>query len=992
MKPQLPPPRGAASSIRLRLAALRRLARRVAASVVAAEPAASSAARVVLPPDALAPDVASQALRACEERLQRVLAASQLALWDFDGSTGVFELAGSSLSDGATLMSAATLAERIHRDDLPALRAAFIAALKGPDASFRTEYRLRRDDGSWCWKLSEAQVVERDGAGRALRMVGTSRDISERRQGEALLLGQKQVLALIADGTPLQDVLAALMRFVEAQSPGMLCSVLLLDADGLHLTHGAAPSLPPAYAQAIDGVTIGPSVGSCGTAAFRREAVIVEDIATDPLWADFRELALGHGLRSCWSTPIPDARGRVLGTFAMYYHQPCRPSAGHLWLIDVATQTAAIAIQHHAVDATLRKSVLALENTFEHIEQGISITDKDLYMIGTNRRFRELLDLPEHLCRSGTPSEAVFRYNALRGDYGPGDVEEQVRSRVEKARRREPHRFERERPDGSILEIRGTPLPEGGFVTTYADITQRARSERDLLRFRAALNLCPDAVYLIDCNTLTILDCNDGTCRMLGYPREELVGYGVERMSADRSREDIAALYARVARGEPASEAETQIVARRKDGSTLPVEISRRVLQTADGPVLVAIARDLTERKQAEAAHAALEAQLRESQKMEAIGTLAGGIAHDFNNILGAILGNTALAREELGSTHPALASVEQVHRAGLRARGLVQQILAFSRRQAQQLVLRALRPLVEESLTLLRATLPAGAALELQLGDEPLHVLADATQMQQVLLNLCTNAWHALPGGRGRIVVGLEPVQVEADAIGLSRGLGAGRHAHLWVSDDGCGMDAATRARIFEPFFTTKPVGQGTGLGLAVVHGIVSAHQGAISVDSELGRGSRFHLYFPLVAAGEAAAESGWGALQPQLGHGERVLYIDDDEVVALVTERLLRRAGYRVTCCTNPQEALAAVAARPEAFDLVISDFNMPGLSGLDVARQIALMRPDLPVIIGSGLITDAMRSEALAVGVRHLMRKENAHAELVPLVQQVLAEAGR
>lgn len=246
----------------------------------------------------------------------------------------------------------------------------------------------------------------------------------------------------------------------------MLCSVLLLDADGVHLRHGAGPSLPAAYNLAIDGVAIGPEVGSCGTAAFRREPVIVEDIENDPLWADHRELALRHGLRACWSTPIIDTQGRVLGTFAMYYRQPRRPTAQHESLLDMATQTAAIAIGHHTAQAALRHGKSMLENTFEHIDQGISITDSDLRLVGSNQRFRELLDLPDSLCQPGTPAEAVFRYNAERGDYGSGGVDEQVRTRLELARRAEPRRSERERQDGTTVEVRGRPLPGGGFVTT----------------------------------------------------------------------------------------------------------------------------------------------------------------------------------------------------------------------------------------------------------------------------------------------------------------------------------------------------------------------------------------------------------------------------------------------------------------------------------------------------------------------------------------------
>ena len=420
----------------------------------------------------------------------------------------------------------------------------------------------------------------------------------------------------------------------------------------------------------------------------------------------------------------------------------------------------------------------------------------------------------------------------------------------------------------------------------------------------------------------------------------------------------------------------------------------RVVERDAEGQALrlVGTNRDITDRKHAEATRRGLEAQLRESQKMEAVGTLAAGIAHDFNNILGAILGNLALAREDVGASHAALPCLEQINKSALRARSLVQQILAFGRNQPQELVNRPLRPLVQETLTLMRSTLPAGVNLEAALADTPLHVLTDPTQFQQVLMNLCTNAWHALQGQAGRIGVGLERIVLPAGPGHPSRRVGdlaPGEYAHVWVSDTGCGMDAATRARIFEPFFTTKPVGQGTGLGLSVAHGIVAAHHGAIGVDSVLGQGSTFRVYLPLVDAEEPAPPSGWGGLPPlqRSGQGQHVLYLDDDEVMLLLVEQMLRRLGYRVTCFQDPRQALAAVRAQPRAFDLIVSDFNMPELSGLDVAREVARISAELPVVISSGYLTEEQRAELLRSGARDLIRKESTLEELGPVVQRLL-----
>ncbi len=435
----------------------------------------------------------------------------------------------------------------------------------------------------------------------------------------------------------------------------------------------------------------------------------------------------------------------------------------------------------------------------------------------------------------------------------------------------------------------------------------------------------------------------------------------------------------------------------RMDGSTMWVLSEGRVVErNARGVALriVGTNRDITEHKEDEAARLKLEAQLRESQKMQAVGTLAGGIAHDFNNILGAVLGQLALLRDDVGPHHAALQGLERIDRSARRARRLVHQILAFSRRETQLLASRPLRPLLEETFALLRSTLPAGVQLDARLGDdESLHVLADSTQIQQVLMNLCTNAWHALQGRPGRIELGLRQAHLTADSAQRPPALADGDYAHIWVSDSGCGIDAATRSRIFEPFFTTKAVGQGTGLGLSVVHGIVASHGGAIHVASEPGQGSSFHVYLPLVPPPSAEVYSDWGTLAPlaetrTTGRGCHVMVVDDDEVMTEVMGELLQRMDYRVTRHLDPQCALAEVRKSPLAIDLVLSDFNMPGCSGLDLARELAIIRPDLPLVISSGNLSEAQREALLSAGVCAVVQKENAIDELGPLLQRLLA----
>ena len=419
-------------------------------------------------------------------------------------------------------------------------------------------------------------------------------------------------------------------------------------------------------------------------------------------------------------------------------------------------------------------------------------------------------------------------------------------------------------------------------------------------------------------------------------------------------------------------------------GRTVQIDAER----APASPVCRAVLVDVTERLRAEASMRLLEVQLRESQKMEAIGTLAGGIAHDFNNILGGILGNLDLARQDVGAGHPALQPLDQIHKASLRARILVQQILTFSHRQSEPAGRQAVRAPVAEALALLRTTVPAGVRLQVDLSDAPLFVWMDATQLQQVVMNLCTNAWHALKDGVGCISVVLGDTVIGDDVTPRAGQLPPGRYAHLRVSDDGTGMDAAVQAHVFEPFFTTKPVGQGTGLGLAVVHGIVAAHGGAITLDSTQGRGSAFDVYLPLLDAPEDTETVDPVAPQASVaGQGQHVLYVDDDEVMRVMVQHLLQRLGYRVSGFADPQAALTAIGEQPGAVDLVVTDHNMPGMSGLQLAAALAALRAELPIILSSGYVTDDMRAQAKRLGVRDVLHKENTLDELGKLVARVL-----
>jgi two-component system cell cycle sensor histidine kinase/response regulator CckA len=429
---------------------------------------------------------------------------------------------------------------------------------------------------------------------------------------------------------------------------------------------------------------------------------------------------------------------------------------------------------------------------------------------------------------------------------------------------------------------------------------------------------------------------------------------------------------------------------------------------------------DITSLKEARDHEHELEQQLSQSQKMEALGTLAGGVAHDFNNILAAILGNADLARQDLEPGAQARESLHEISSAARRGRELVRQILAFSRQQPLARTSLDLGETVAETCRLLRTAITPQIELTVDTVPHVLPVRADATQLGQVFLNLGTNAIYALEGRPGRI--GYRVENLSRNDPELPRELAMACTAavvdvvKVTVSDDGCGMSEATLQRMYEPFFTTKVVGQGTGLGLPVVLGIVQAHEGVIEVESQLGEGTRFSLYFPATStmgeappspadSPESSSDGTMGpetafagasvaptnptvAPTPALAQPEQsamadvpsntvrhILYLDDDDTLVFLVRRLLERRGHKVTAFTDQREAIDAVRQQPEAFHLMLTDYNMPGMSGLDVARAVLALSPGLPVAVASGYITDELQAEALAAGVREVVFKTDA-----------------
>ncbi len=396
---------------------------------------------------------------------------------------------------------------------------------------------------------------------------------------------------------------------------------------------------------------------------------------------------------------------------------------------------------------------------------------------------------------------------------------------------------------------------------------------------------------------------------------------------------------------------------------------------------IAGVAEDITERKQ-------LEEQIRRAQKMEAIGTLAGGIAHDFNNILTAINGYTNLASLRTCDDPVTVEYLQAVLEAGRRATDLVGQILAFSRMQEQQRLLVSLRHVVAEAVRLLRATIPASIEFDVSLAASAPSVIADTTQIHQIVMNLCTNAAHAMRDGVGRLTVRLEGVHINHGDAATRTGLEAGDYTRLTVGDTGHGMERAVLDRIFDPFFTTKPAGEGTGLGLAVVHGIMESHGGHITVDSRPGAGTAFQLYLPAGTGNAIPPRTEPAELPPAAG--ERVLLVDDERQVGQVTMLILRQLGYSVELESSPLDALAMFRVAPDAFDVVMTDLTMPRMTGVELAKELHRIRPDLPVLLVTGFIGSLPQEKAREGGFCEVLQKPVPIAELSRALQRALTVA--
>jgi PAS domain S-box-containing protein len=526
------------------------------------------------------------------------------------------------------------------------------------------------------------------------------------------------------------------------------------------------------------------------------------------------------------------------------------------------------------------------------------------------------------------------------------------------------------------------------------DDTERKRADDALRfseeRFRSAMEHSPIGMAIASLEGRWI-EVNPALCRIVGYTREEMLTRDFQSLT----HPDDLEVTLEYARQMLAREIETYQMEKRylhKDGHVVWGQLNVSLLWDSDGKPrhFVSQIQDISGRKLAEEARKSLEIQLHQAQKMESLGTLAGGIAHDFNNILGAILGNVELAGLDAGA-HPVIQeSLVAIGKAAHRARDLVRQILAFSRQQTPELRPVKLTTVVGEATRLLRATLPATLEIRTHVDTRCPHIQADPTQLHQIIMNLGINAWHAMVDGMGAIDISIKNLEVDVALSATHADLKPGPYLCLSVADNGKGMDKATLGRIFDPFFTTKAPGEGTGLGLAVAHGIMKSHFGAIRVESQPGKGTTFFLYFPVrKVTVEAVTLEAVEATPAEVsaGEGQHIVYVDDEAPLVRLVTILLKQLGYRVSGFTNAVEALAAFRAEPGQFSLLITDLSMPGMSGLEMASEVHRLRPELRTVVVSGYVTDELLKQARACGVSEIIQKPYTFQEMSESIHRLL-----
>ena len=686
--------------------------------------------------------------------------------------------------------------------------------------------------------------------------------------------------------------------------------------------------------------------GPAGTAMRERRAVVFDDLATAPRFALWREPVMSYGCGSITSVPLI-CEESLFGVLTVKADRSHAFDLEEVELLSNLAADLARALQGLINEAARNRAEEALRESESQLRQIIDLVPHMIFVKDWNGK---------HLLANQAVADSYgISVSALTGrdqsDLQPdkGELQRMLRDDRAVISKGETKFIPEESftdAQGNVRFLQTTKVPflasgdRKAVLGIAIDITERKRAEEERTRLVKAVEQIAEGIMIADANFI-IQYVNPAFEQITGYGRSEIIGQHTRILKSNKhDRAFYKGIRGILERGEVWS---GRVQAMKKDGAVYEVEALTSPVRDESGTVTnyISIRRDITREVR-------LESDLRQAHKMEAIGTLAGGIAHDFNNLLTPIIGYAEMTLLNTPEPSPTKRRVEQILNAGLRAGDLVKQILAFSRfNPEQKMVPVEIGSVVMEALKLLRSTLPS--TIEIRQSISSGVAVADATQIHQVLLNLCTNAAHAMDG-KGFLDVGLSRVDLsESDPADQSIISPDPRHyLKLSVSDTGDGMDARTLERIFDPYFTTKEVGKGSGLGLAVVHGIVKRHGGSITVQSEPGQGTTFNIHIPEVEGGTGGAVE---TTQDLPTGTERILLIDDESIVVEMETAVLEKLGYKVIPVTDSLSALEIFHSGPGEFDLIITDYTMPKLTGIDVVEDIRRIRPDIPIILCTG-----------------------------------------
>jgi PAS domain S-box-containing protein len=827
--------------------------------------------------------------------------------------------------------------------------------------------------------ISLAGIETADGPLMAVTIVDASARLSRKRQDAAL----RRIAAAAGADLPVDDLLAMVVEEAAALLAADKSQMARFDPNGEVVIVGSygddltsvGNHIPRSSGSSL--VT----VARTGTPARLAYADLAED---DPV----RDLALAQGHQQAVAVPIT-VHTRLWGGLMVAARDDVAPEA-----VDALTRFAEYAgavigaSESRATEHALRESEQRFRLLADFIPQLVWSAGADGDCDFLNRRWAEYTGIAteeqlgvrwlERVHPDDRPALMDAWRSAVEGD-GTFSAEFRIR--------RHDGLFRRFDARGvAMRDATGAAVRWFGSNTDVEEARASAAADRaSEAQLRAALDAGRMGAWTLDVRRgMLHVDANVRALFEIGGDVPDIdVRDALRGRIVDEDRADVRRAFARALSGE-ASDYHAEYRMTRADGETRWVQSRGRVTRGGDGTprMVTGVLVDVTDARRAG------ERQLR-SQKLEALGTLAGGIAHDFNNLLQVVGGSIAMVRTELPGDHAAQAPLGTVERATQRAAELVDRILAFSRpdEDSERRPV-AIAPIVQEALDLLRPSLPAMIELRLSADEELPPVCGDAAAITQVVTNLAANAAQAIGRRAGVIEFLIESVELEPDEVTGVPELEAGRHIVLTVSDDGPGMDTATLSRVFDPFFTTKAPGEGTGLGLSIVHSVMRAHGGAVAAYSVPGTGTAFRLFFPTTSAHVAPPPAD---VAPAAGPSRpgRILFVDDEPDLVALNERSLGRAGHAVTGFTDPRAALARFREDPDAFDVVVTDLSMPGVTGLDLAREVLALRPGIPVLIATGYIPPEERAEAEALGVTAILPKPSPIARLREVLGEVLGE---